>query len=78
MISKCAKCKCTTKKVSDANKLFMDKYLITDPTVYACPNCGEEYLDSCEYERIRKKIGALEPNLRSVQEVLAKVKFLVL
>ena len=56
----------------------MDKYLITDATVYACPNCGEEYLDSCEYERIRKKIGALEPNLRSVQEVLAKVKFLVL
>jgi hypothetical protein len=48
--------------------------------MYVCESCGEEYLDAKEYERIRKKVEAIESRARipAVQEVMAKAKFLVL
>lgn len=77
---KCANCKCETKKVSNVNKMFMSKYVISDTTLYVCEKCGEEYLDAEEYERIRKKIDAVESRITipAVQEVIAQTKFLVL
>jgi DNA-directed RNA polymerase subunit RPC12/RpoP len=58
----------------------MDKYVISDATVYVCENCGEEYLDDKEYSRISAKVREVESKLRvpELQEVLAKVRFLVL
>jgi YgiT-type zinc finger domain-containing protein len=52
---KCVKCKLSTKKVT-INKIFMDKYVVSDATVYVCENCGEEYLDDKEYARIFAKV----------------------
>jgi hypothetical protein len=58
----------------------MDKYVVSDTTVYICGNCGEEYLDDKEYARISAKVQEVENKLRipELQEVLAKVRFLVL
>ena len=76
---KCVKCKILTKKVT-VNKIFMDKYVVSDAMVYVCENCGEEYLDDKEYSRIFTKVQEVESKLRipELQEVLAKVRFLVL
>jgi YgiT-type zinc finger domain-containing protein len=76
---KCVKCNLPTKKVT-VNKIFMDKYVVSDTTVYVCGNCGEEYLDDKEYSRISAKVQEVDNKLRipELQEVLAKVRFLVL
>ncbi len=52
--------------------MFLGKYIISDATVYVCPNCSEEYMDSKEYERIRKKIAAIESKnkIPAVHEVM--------
>lgn len=68
------------KKVKDVNKIFMDKYIISDTTMYVCGKCGEEYIEDKEYERIRKKIASIESKAKipAVHQVLAKVRFLIL
>lgn len=77
---KCPECKATMKKVKDVNKIFMDKYIISDTTMYVCGKCGEEYIEDKEYERIRKKIASIESKAKipAVHQVLAKVRFLIL
>ncbi len=77
---KCANCKHSMKKVTNVNKIFMSKYVISDTTMYVCQTCSEEYIDAKEYERIRKKVETIESMVRipAVQEVMAKTKFLVL
>jgi YgiT-type zinc finger domain-containing protein len=76
---KCVKCKSPTKKAT-VNKIFLDKYVVSDTTVYVCENCGEEYLDDKEYSRISAKVQEVDNKLRipELAEVLAKVRFLVL
>lgn len=77
---KCVNCKHAMKKFSDVNRMFLGKYIVSDATLYVCQKCGEEYIDAKEYERVRKKIGAIEAKSRipAVHEVMAKTKFLVL
>lgn len=79
-VIKCFNCKHSMHKVSNVNKMFLNKYIISDANMYVCEKCGEEYLDGEEYERIRKKIDTIESkiNIPSVHEVLANAKFLVL
>ncbi len=76
---KCINCRHAMKKISRVNKIF-GKYIVSDTNLYVCETCGEEYLDAKEYERIRKKIDAIESKstIPSVHEVIAKAKFLVL
>ena len=57
---KCVNCKKAMKKVTGVNRLFCDRYMISGTRLYVCSTCGEEYLDAGEYERIRKKIDAIE------------------
>ena len=80
MTQNCVNCKHAMKKVSNVNKMFLNRYIISDATVYVCPTCGEEYLDAKEYERIRKKIDAIEAKvgIPAVHQVMARTKFLVL
>lgn len=68
------------KRFSNVNKIFLDKYIISDANVYVCKKCGEEYIDAKEYERIRKKITAIESKSKipAVHQAIARVKFLVL
>ena len=77
---KCNNCKNSMKKVSNVNKMFLNKYIISDASMYVCETCGEEYIDAQEYERIRKKIDAIESksNIPAVHEVMLRAKFLVL
>jgi len=78
---KCANCKRAMKRHTGVNKLFLNKYIVSDATVYLCARCGEEYMDEKEYERIRKKIAAIEgkgKKISAVHQVIAKAKFLVL
>jgi len=58
----------------------MDKYVVSDAAVYVCGKCGEEYLDAREYSRISAKVQEIESKMRipELQEVLAKVRFLVI
>ncbi|HLC69328.1 MAG TPA: YgiT-type zinc finger protein [Candidatus Bilamarchaeaceae archaeon] len=80
MTPKCVNCKHAMKKVSNVNKMFLNRYIISDATVYVCQTCGEEYLEAKEYERIRKKIDAIEikADIPAVHQVMARTKFLVL
>ena len=80
MIPKCVNCKHVMKKVSNVNKMFLNRYIISDATVFVCQTCGEEYIDAKEYERIRKKIDTIETKTKipAVHEVMARTKFLVL
>lgn len=68
------------KKISNVNRMFLDKYVISDTNMFVCQTCGEEFMEAKEYERIRKKIEAIESNIKipAVQEVIARAKFLVL
>lgn len=77
---KCSNCKCSMKKISNVNRIFMDKYVISDAHIYVCAKCGEEYLDMKEYGRIMKKITEIESKMQipAVHEVMAKTKFFVL
>lgn len=79
-VPKCVNCRCPTKKISKANMMFLEKYLISDATFYLCKTCGEKYFYAEEYGRIMKKIDAIESKSKipAVQEVIAKTKFLVL
>ena len=79
-VRKCANCRHAMKKVSNVNKIFLDKYIVSDTTMYICEICGEEYIDAKEYERIRKKIEEIESRARipAVCEVMARTRFLVL
>ena len=77
---KCVNCKHTMKKHTNVNRIFLDKYIISDTTMYICEKCGEEYIDAKEYERIRKKIESIESQTKipAVQKVIDKARFLVL
>jgi len=68
------------KKVSGVDRSYLDKYIISDSTVYVCKTCGAEIIDSKEYERVRKKIDAIEKKAKipAVQQMMAKVKYFVL
>lgn len=68
------------KKVSNINKMFLNRYIISDATIYVCRTCGEEYIDAKEYDRIMKKIEAIESkaSIPAVHEIMARAKFLVL
>lgn len=79
-VPKCSNCKQSMKKVSNVNRMFLNRYVISDATMFVCPVCGEEFMAAVEYERIRKKIDAIESKMviPAVQEVIAKAKFLVL
>ncbi len=73
---KCFKCEKYTKKVSPATRLFSGKYLLSDVTVFVCPECSEEYYDLDEYGKISKKINAIEST--TPQKALAQAKLVVL
>lgn len=73
---KCYKCKVGLKKAVRANELF-GKYLISDVAMMVCPSCGEEFIEGEEYERIRKKIAALESS-KTPQKALAQAKVVIL
>ncbi|MBI5047315.1 YgiT-type zinc finger protein [Candidatus Micrarchaeota archaeon] len=79
-VPNCVNCKHSMKKFTNVNRMFLSKYVISDTTMYICQTCGEEYLPAKEYERIRKKVAAIESRITipAVQEVIAKTKFLVL
>jgi len=68
------------KKVSGVDRSYLDKYIVSDSTVYVCGKCGAEIIDSAEYERVRKKIAAIEKKAKipAVQQMMAKVKYFVL
>lgn len=68
------------KKFAGVNKIFLNKYIVSDARIYSCARCGEEYIDAKEYERIRKKIAAIETKemIPAVHQVMARAKFLVL
>ena len=77
---KCSNCKIAMKKFSGVNKIFLNKYIVSDANVYICKKCGEEFIDAKEYERIRKKIASIESKsmIPAVHQVIARAKFLVL
>lgn len=80
MSVKCSNCGHAMKKFSGVNRIFKDRYIVSDATVYVYKKCGEEHITAQEYERIRKKIAAVESKagIPSVQAVMAKARFLVL
>lgn len=77
---KCSNCKMAMKRFSKVNKIFLNKYIVSDAEVYVCKKCGEEYIQAKEYERIRRKIAAIESKSKipAVHQVIARAKFLVL
>ncbi len=77
---KCVNCKHEMKKMTNVNKIFSGKYIVSDTTLYVCGKCGEEYIDAKEYERIHKKISAIETKacIPAVHEVIMRARFLVL
>jgi hypothetical protein len=79
-MGKCFRCNSPMKKVSGVDRAYLNRYIISDSTVYVCGNCGAEIIDSKEYERVRKKIAAIEQKAKipAVHEMMAKVKFFVL
>lgn len=70
----CYKCKVPTRKVTSSQ--LNGKYLITDATYFVCDKCGEEYTEGGEYERIRKKIAALESE--NSKKALTQAKVVIL
>jgi|GEM_PF-1786543 len=79
-VGKCFRCNSAMKKVSGVDRSYLDKYIVSDSTVYVCGKCGAEIIDSAEYERVRKKIAAIEKKAKipAVQQMMAKVKYFVL
>ena len=77
---KCAKCHGDLEEVRGINKIFLNRYIISDARMKVCKRCGEEYISDKEYERIRQKIADIESKKKipEVSEVLAKAKFFVL
>jgi len=61
-------------------KLFLNKYIVSAVAVYKCGHCGEEMLESKEYEIVRKKIEDMEAKSKipAIASIMAKVKYLVL
>lgn len=76
----CFRCNSPMKKVSGVDRSYLNKYIISDSTVYVCGKCGAELIDSREYERVRKKIAAIEKKamVPAVHQMIAKVKYFVL
>ena len=77
---KCAKCSGELVALNGVNKLFLNRYIISDAHLRVCRQCGEEYISDREYARILQKINAVESKVQipSVGEIFAKAKFFVL
>jgi len=68
------------KKFTGVEKMYLNKYIIPDSTVFICKKCGEEVVELEECERIQKKIAAIEKKAKipAVHQMMAKVKYFVL
>lgn len=75
MVMKCYKCKCELKKVKNSKHMIRN-YVLSDVTAYVCGVCGEKYFNLDEYEKMRKKITAIES--QPVQKALAQARAVLL
>jgi len=75
----CAECNGKMEKAV-VPRLFLNRYIVSEVTLYRCKQCGEELLEGKEYERVRKTIEQMEVKAKkpAIAKMLAQVKYLVL